>query len=210
VDSVKRLLKRWLDVVLAGAALIAASPVMAAVAVLILVRDGRPVLFRQMRPGYKGKPFTLLKFRTMTNARDERGALLADSERVTPLGKWLRQLSLDELPQLWNVLRGDMSLVGPRPLLMQYLSRYSPEQSRRHDVKPGMTGWAQIHGRNAVSWQERFALDVWYVVNWSLRLDVWILARTIWQTVARDGVCQPGHASMPEFLGNLGNRTRPS
>jgi sugar transferase EpsL len=210
VDSVKRLLKRWLDVVLAGAALIAASPVMAAVAVLILVRDGRPVLFRQMRPGYKGKPFTLLKFRTMTNARDERGALLADSERVTPLGKWLRQLSLDELPQLWNVLRGDMSLVGPRPLLMQYLSRYSPEQSRRHDVKPGMTGWAQIHGRNAVSWQERFALDVWYVVNWSLRLDVWILSRTVWQTVARDGVCQPGHASMPEFLGNLGNRTRPS
>jgi sugar transferase EpsL len=196
------LLKRWMDVVLAGAALIVASPVMAAIAVVIFVRDGGPVLFRQTRPGHKGKPFTLLKFRTMTDVRDKRGVPLPDSERATRAGNLLRKVSLDELPQLWNVLRGDMSLVGPRPLLMQYLTRYSAEQSRRHDVKPGMTGWAQIHGRNAVSWQERFALDLWYVEHSSLPLDLEILARTMWQMIARDGVCQPGQVSMPEFMGN--------
>ena len=206
-DKMKAAVKRWTDVVLAGAALIVVAPVMTAVAAVIFVRDGRPVLFRQVRPGYRGKPFTLLKFRTMTDARDERGAPQADSERLTRVGKWLRHMSLDELPQLWNVLRGEMSVVGPRPLLMEYLSRYSVEQSRRHGVKPGITGWAQIHGRNAVPWPERFELDVWYVENWSWRLDLEILARTIWQTIARDGVCQPGHATMPEFMGN---RTRPS
>ena len=194
-------LKRAMDVVVAGAGLIVASPVMAAIAMVILVRDGRPVVFRQRRPGYKGEPFTLVKFRTMTEARDERGVLLPDGERLTRVGKVLRQLSLDELPQLWNVLRGDMSVVGPRPLLMQYLSRYSAEQLRRHDVKPGLTGWAQIHGRNAVSWPERFALDVWYVEHRSLRLDAWIVLRTMWQVIAREGVCRAGHVSMPEFLG---------
>jgi sugar transferase EpsL len=197
----KAAVKRGMDVVGSLGVLIVLSLVMAAVAAVIFVRDGGPVVFRQKRPGYKGKPFTLLKFRTMTEARDARGELLPDAERLTSIGKVLRQASLDELPQLWNVLRGDMSLVGPRPLLMQYLRRYSAEQSRRHDVKPGITGWAQIHGRNAVTWPERFALDVWYVENWSLRLDAWIVLRTVWQTIARDGVCQPGHVTMPEFLG---------
>jgi sugar transferase EpsL len=200
-STMKAAVKRGMDVVVAGGALIVAAPAMAAVAAVIFVRDGGPVVFRQKRPGYKGKPFTLMKFRTMTEARDSRGELLPDAERLTSIGKVLRQASLDELPQLWNVLRGDMSLVGPRPLLMQYLRRYSAEQSRRHDVKPGITGWAQIHGRNAVTWPERFALDVWYVENWSLRLDAWIVLRTVWQTIARGGVCQPGHVTMPEFLG---------
>jgi lipopolysaccharide/colanic/teichoic acid biosynthesis glycosyltransferase len=194
--------KRAADVLVSGVGLIAAAPIMAAVALAIWICDGRPVLFRQRRPGYKGAPFVVLKFRTMREARDERGMPLADSARLTALGKVLRQLSLDELPQLWHVLRGEMSLVGPRPLLMEYMERYSAEEMRRHEVKPGITGWAQIHGRNATNWGERFALDLWYVEHWSLRLDAQILLSTPWQIVTRNGISRIGHATVPEFLGS--------
>ena len=194
--------KRLIDIFLSGSALLITCPLMAAIALTIRGCDGRPVLFRQTRSGSKGKPFTLLKFRTMRDSWDTQGLLLPDAERLTPVGTLLRQLSLDELPQLWNVFRGDMSLVGPRPLLTQYLDRYTSEQLRRHDVKPGITGWAQIHGRNAITWRERFALDLWYVDNWSLTLDAWIILRTPWQIVKRNGISQQGHVTMPEFLGN--------
>jgi sugar transferase EpsL len=194
--------KRGMDVVVAALALAVLWPVMLAVGVAIRTFDGGPVIFRQRRPGLKGRPFTLLKFRTMREARDAEGQLLGDGARLTALGKVLRELSLDELPQLWNVLRGDMSLVGPRPLLMQYMARYSSEELRRHDVKPGITGWAQIHGRNAMTWQERFALDLWYVENWGLSLDARILFRTPWQIVTWNRVMRAGHATMPEFMGS--------
>jgi lipopolysaccharide/colanic/teichoic acid biosynthesis glycosyltransferase len=162
---------------------------------------GWPVFFKQKRPGLKGHPFLLVKFRTMTDERDETGTLLPDGSRLTSLGRFLRATSLDELPQLWNVLRGELSLVGPRPLLMQYLERYTPEQARRHEVLPGITGWAQINGRNAISWEEKFALDIWYVDNWSLKLDALILVRTFLRVLKRDGISREGHATMPEFLG---------
>jgi sugar transferase EpsL len=194
--------KRVVDVAVAGAALVLLAPVMAAVDLAIWICDGRPVLFRQRRPGYRGEPFMLLKFRTMREARDERGRPQGDGERLTELGRWLRELSLDELPQLWNVLRGEMSLVGPRPLLMEYLGRYSKEEMRRHEAKPGITGWAQIHGRNATSWRERFALDVWYVEHCSLALDARILLSTPWRILSRNGIARRGHATMPEFLGS--------
>jgi sugar transferase EpsL len=202
----KAAVKRGMDVVVAALALAVAWPVMLAVGAAIRVCDGAPVLFRQRRPGLGGMPFTLLKFRTMSEARDAEGRLLPNDTRLTALGKVLRALSLDELPQLWNVLRGDMSLVGPRPLLMQYLERYSAEEMRRHEVKPGITGWAQVNGRNATSWQERFALDVWYVENWSLALDARILARTMWTVLAGEGVAHGGHVSMPEFWGSEQNK----
>jgi len=195
-------LKRLADIVLAGGALLLTSPLSAMIALTIRLRECRPVLFRQTRTGHRGKPFTLFKFRTMSDVRDAQGLLLPDAERLTPTGKLLRQLSLDELPQLWNVLRGDMSLVGPRPLLTQYMHRYSSEQLRRHDVKPGITGWAQVNGRNALTWPERFGFDLWYVDNWSLALDAWILLQTPWQIVKRTGISQPGHVTMPEFLGS--------
>jgi lipopolysaccharide/colanic/teichoic acid biosynthesis glycosyltransferase len=169
---------------------------LALLAVLILSSLGRPVLFRQRRPGLRGRPFELLKFRTM---REGHGP---DKERLTTVGRFLRTWSLDELPELWNVLRGDMSLVGPRPLLMQYLARYSARQARRHEVKPGLTGWAQLNGRNALTWDEKFELDVWYVDNWSPWLDVCILGRTFWQVLRREGISQEGHATMPEFMGS--------
>jgi lipopolysaccharide/colanic/teichoic acid biosynthesis glycosyltransferase len=194
--------KRLTDIFLSGIVLLILAPLLAAIALTVRLSIGRPLLFRQTRPGYKGKPFTLLKFRTMRDTRDAQGLLLPDAERLTPVGKPLRQLSLDELPQLWNVFRGDMSLVGPRPLLTQYMDRYTNEQLRRHDVKPGITGWAQVHGRNAMTWQERFALDLWYVENWSLALDAWIILRTPWQVVKRNGISQQGHVTMPEFLGS--------
>jgi sugar transferase EpsL len=194
--------KRLTDFFLSAIALLILAPLMAAVALTIRLSVGRPVLFRQTRPGYKGKPFTLLKFRTMTVARNSRGVFLPDAERLTPIGKLLRQLSLDELPQLWNVFRGDMSLVGPRPLLMQYMDRYTPEQSRRHDVKPGMTGWAQVNGRNTITWPDRFALDIWYVDHWNLLLDIRILLQTPWQVMKRSDISQQGHATMPEFPGS--------
>jgi sugar transferase EpsL len=193
--------KRLLDVCLAGIAVVAASPILAIVALAIGVTMGRPILFRQRRPGLHGKPFKMLKFRTMTSATGADGALLPDAERLTRLGRFLRSTSLDELPELFNVLRGDMSLVGPRPLRMKYLDRYTPEQMRRHEVKPGITGWAQINGRNAISWEEKFRLDVWYVDNRSLWLDLWILVRTIAQVLSRRGISAEAHATMPEFLG---------
>jgi lipopolysaccharide/colanic/teichoic acid biosynthesis glycosyltransferase len=200
-SSVALGLKRGLDCLIAGVALLVFSPLWLATAVAIGASMGRPIFFRQIRPGLRGRPFTLAKFRTMCDARDQNGRLLDDAHRLTPLGRFLRASSLDELPQLWNVLRGDMSLVGPRPLLMQYLDRYTPEQARRHEVKPGITGWAQVNGRNAVSWEEKFDLDLWYVDHWSLSLDLRILWLTFMRVVRRDGISQQGHATMPEFMG---------
>ncbi len=190
-----------LDVTMASAGLVIAAPVMVVVASAVAVDLGRPVLFRQRRLGRGGVHFEVLKFRTMRDAVGPDGRQRADGERLTPLGRWLRGSSLDELPQLWNVLRGEMSIVGPRPLLPRYLTRYSAEQARRHDVKPGITGWEQINGRNARPWEHKFALDVWYVDHWSLGLDVRIIARTVGAVLRRDGVSAPGEATMPEFMG---------
>ncbi len=192
-------LKRVFDVVVSATALVVLAPVMGLIALAVWRTMGRPVLFRQVRPGLHGKPFVMYKFRTMRDLRDAEGNLLPDEARLTPFGRWLRATSLDELPELVNVLRGEMSLVGPRPLLMEYLDRYTPEQARRHEVKPGITGWAQIHGRNNLSWDERFKLDVWYVDNWSLWLDLKILWRTLWMVLRREGISAQGHATMPRF-----------
>jgi lipopolysaccharide/colanic/teichoic acid biosynthesis glycosyltransferase len=189
------LAKRWFDRTAAAAGLVITAPVMLATAVAIRATMGTPVLFRQVRPGLRGRPFELIKFRTM---RDGAGS---DSERLTRLGRALRATSLDELPQLINVVRGELSLVGPRPLLMSYLTRYSPQQARRHEVLPGITGWAQINGRNALSWPEKLELDRWYVEHWNLVLDVKILVSTAWKVVQRSGIAQQGHATMPEFNG---------
>lgn len=194
--------KRAFDLILACLGGILLSPIMLVVALLVLATLGAPVFFSQERPGYKEKPFHLYKFRTMTNARDAAGALLPDKRRLTRVGRFLRTLSLDELPELFNVLRGDMSIVGPRPLLMEYLPLYSPEQHRRHDVYPGLTGWAQVHGRNALDWQERFALDVWYVDHRSFWLDMRIILMTLWKVVSREGISQPGQATTEYFTGN--------
>jgi len=194
--------KRVLDLALTSLGLIVLSPVLLVVALLLARKHGTPLLFRQQRPGYKGRPFFIYKFRTMTDVRDADGRLLPDAERLTSLGRFLRASSLDELPELFNVLRGEMSLVGPRPLLMQYLERYSPEQARRHQVLPGVTGWAQINGRNALTWEDKFRLDVWYVDNWSFWLDVKILLLTIWKVLKREGISQPGHATAEEFMGS--------
>jgi sugar transferase EpsL len=196
-----RALKRLIDVIAALGALLVLWPLMLVIALVIRVRMGAPVLFRQERPGYKGHPFTLYKFRTMSVASGSAGDITQDAQRLTPLGRTLRAWTLDELPQFWNVLRGDVSLVGPRPLLMQYLARYTPEQARRHDVKPGLTGWAQVNGRNAQSWEDRFALDVWYVDHWSLWLDVKIIAKTFVSVLRREGITPKGHTTMPEFMG---------
>ena len=189
-------LKAVIDRVVAAAALVVAAPVLALVALAVRIGMGRPVLFRQVRPGLDGRPFVLVKFRTM------RAGTGTDGERLTRLGRFLRSCSLDELPELWNVVRGEMSLVGPRPLLTRYLDRYTPEQSRRHRMRPGITGWAQVNGRNAISWDERLALDVWYVDHWSLALDARILARTVWIVLARRGITAAGSDSMPEFPGS--------
>lgn len=193
--------KRLLDLALAVPALAVAAPLLAVIAVLVRLSLGPGVLFRQVRPGRYGRPFVLLKFRTMTDDVDAAGRLLPDGERLTRWGRWLRATSLDELPELINVIKGEMSLVGPRPLLMQYLVRYTPEQARRHEVRPGLTGWAQVHGRNALSWEDRFALDVWYVEHLSWGLDVRILARTVGQVLRREGIAHPGQATMEEFRG---------
>jgi lipopolysaccharide/colanic/teichoic acid biosynthesis glycosyltransferase len=193
--------KRLFDVVVAGVALVLLAPVLAVLAALVRWRLGSPVLFRQVRPGLAGRPFTIFKFRTMTDARDEQGRLLDDEERLTPFGKLLRSTSLDELPELCNILRGDMSLVGPRPLLMRYLPRYSAEQWRRHEVRPGLTGLAQVNGRNAMNWPERLRLDVWYVDHHSLGMDLKILFLTVWRVLRREGISQPGRATMEEFTG---------
>ena len=174
------------------------------IALLVRLKLGSPVLFRQVRPGHHGKPFVLYKFRTMSDDRDENGNLLPDAARLTSLGRFLRSTSVDELPALFNVLKGDMSIVGPRPLLMQYLDRYTPEQARRHEVKPGITGWAQVNGRNAISWEEKFRLDVWYVDNWSLALDLRIILMTVLKVVQREGISAKDDATMPEFMGARG------
>ena len=202
--GVVMIVKRVFDLVVAAVAGIVLSPLLVLLAVMVRGKLGRPVLFTQERPGLHGRPFTLLKFRTMTNERGSDGALLPDDERLPPFGRFLRSTSLDELPELWNVIRGDMSLVGPRPLLMAYLDRYSPRQARRHEVRPGITGWGQVNGRNAPSWQERLEMDVWYVENRTFWLDFRILLRTIVAVVRRDGVTADGHATVPYFPGNEG------
>jgi lipopolysaccharide/colanic/teichoic acid biosynthesis glycosyltransferase len=196
-------MKRLFDVFVLSAGLLLALPVCLLVAISIYFTIGRPVLFRQIRPGIYGRPFQMIKFRTMRDAYDNNGAPLPDEDRLTLIGLFLRRSSLDELPGLWNVLKGDMSLVGPRPLLMQYLPLYSPEQSRRHEVKPGVTGWAQVNGRNALSWEEKFALDVWYVENRSFLLDMKILALTVQKVFKAQGISAEGEATMSEFRGNL-------
>jgi lipopolysaccharide/colanic/teichoic acid biosynthesis glycosyltransferase len=194
--------KRLFDLLLTLPGLILLSPILGLIAVAVWINQGRPVLFHQVRPGYGGQPFTVFKFRTMRMARASDGEPLPDEVRLTALGRFLRSFSLDELPELWNVVRGEMSLVGPRPLLMQYLDRYTPEQARRHDAVPGITGWAQIHGRNAVTWEEKFALDVWYVDHWSFGLDLKILLLTFWKVITREGISQPGRATADEFMGS--------
>jgi lipopolysaccharide/colanic/teichoic acid biosynthesis glycosyltransferase len=193
--------KRLFDIIASAFGLMLLSPVLAVVAWKISHKLGSPVLFRQVRPGLNGKPFEMIKFRTMRDAIDEAGNPLPDSERMTPFGSFLRSSSLDELPELWNVLKGDMSLVGPRPLLMEYLSLYSPEQYRRHESRPGVTGWAQINGRNALSWDEKFKLDIWYVDNRTFLLDLKIILLTIKKVIVRDGISADGEATMAKFTG---------
>jgi lipopolysaccharide/colanic/teichoic acid biosynthesis glycosyltransferase len=194
--------KRLFDIVIAGLSLVLLAPLMLLTAVSVAALLGRPVLFKQQRPGLHGRPFWLIKFRTMRDARDAQGKALPDAERLTGFGRLLRKTSLDELPELWNVLRGDMSLVGPRPLLMEYLPRYTDEQMRRHEALPGITGWAQVKGRNRLSWEDKFALDVWYVDHRSLWLDIRILAMTLLAVFRTDDVSQQGHVTAEKFKGN--------
>jgi sugar transferase EpsL len=193
--------KRVLDLLLTIPAMILLSPALLVLGLLVRWKLGAPVLFQQQRPGLNGQPFTLYKFRTMRTRYGPTGALLPDDQRLTAFGRTLRSFSLDELPEFWNVLRGEMSLVGPRPLLMQYLTRYTPDQARRHEVLPGITGWAQVHGRNTLEWDEKFKLDVWYVDHWSLWLDIRILVLTVWKALRREGISQPGHPTAPEYMG---------
>jgi lipopolysaccharide/colanic/teichoic acid biosynthesis glycosyltransferase len=195
-------LKRIFDTLISAALLIILLPLIVVVGMLISAKLGRPILFRQIRPGLSGRPFRMIKFRTMIDAFDENGVPLPDSERLQSFGRWLRSTSIDELPSLWNVLKGDMSLVGPRPLLMEYLPLYSPEQARRHDVRPGITGWAQVNGRNALNWNEKFALDVWYVKHSSFWLDLRILFLTFSKVLRRQGISGAGEATMSKFSGN--------
>jgi len=197
------ILKRIIDIIGALVGLIVSAPIMVIVSLIIYLTMGGPVFFKQIRPGLNGRPFVIYKFRTMLDLRDKDGNLLPDEKRITVIGKFLRSTTLDELPEFWNVLKGDMSLVGPRPLLMEYLPRYTPEQARRHEVKPGMTGWAQINGRNAISWEEKFKLDVWYVDNWNILLDLKIIFLTILKVFKREGVSAEGYATMPEFMGEI-------
>lgn len=194
-------MKRLFDILVSAGLLVALSPVLAVLAACVGFRLGYPIIFSQIRPGRHGKPFRMFKFRTMTDARGQNGELLPDAQRLTRFGRFLRASSLDELPELWNVLKGDMSLVGPRPLLMEYLSLYSPEQARRHEVRPGITGWAQVNGRNSLGWEEKFKLDVWYVDNRSFALDLRILWLTMLKVLKRDGISAAGEATMPRFDG---------
>ena len=200
--------KRLFDLLMTSLGLLVISPVLMVIAFLVWIFHGRPILFRQKRPGYMGQPFFVYKFRTMNDRRTPDGSLLPDAKRITLLGRFLRILSLDELPELFNVLRGEMSLVGPRPLLMQYLERYSPEQAHRHDVLPGITGWAQVNGRNVLTWEDKFRLDVWYVDHWSFWMDIKILLLTPWKVFKREGISQPGHATAEEFMGNESEKFR--
>ena len=193
--------KRIFDLALTVPGLILISPLLAVIAVAVRIVLGSPVLFRQRRPGFMGRPFVLYKFRTMSDKEDAEGNQLPDAVRLTRLGRILRSFSLDELPELLNVIKGEMSLVGPRPLLMRYLERYSAEQARRHEVLPGITGWTQVNGRNANTWEQKFEYDVWYVDHWSLRLDAKILVTTLWKVLTREGISQPGQATAEEFMG---------
>lgn len=202
-------MKRFFDLTIAAAALMLVSPLLGFIAILVLATMGGPILFVQIRPGLHGTPFRLYKFRTMADLRDGSGRLLPDEVRLTGIGRLLRSTSLDELPELFNVLKGDMSIVGPRPLLMQYLDRYSPEQARRHEVKPGLTGWAQVNGRNAITWEEKFTLDVWYVDRQSLWLDLKIIAMTVFKVLKREGISAEGQATMPEFNPPMGQTCPP-
>jgi len=195
-------MKRLLDIIIASIALILLSPLYAFVAYKVKKNLGSPVLFRQERPGLNGKPFEMIKFRTMKDAVDAQGNPLPDSERLTPFGKMLRSTSLDEMPELWNVIKGDMSIVGPRPLLMEYLPLYNKEQAKRHDVRPGMTGYAQVNGRNAISWEQKFKLDTWYVENRSLWLDFKIMLQTVKKVIAKDDISAEGEATMTRFIGS--------
>lgn len=199
-------MKRFFDFSVVIFCLLVLAAPLVGLAWLVRNKLGSPVLFKQYRPGLHGKPFEMVKFRTMTDARDSSGAWLPDAERLTPFGRFLRASSLDELPELWNVLRGEMSLVGPRPLLIEYLPLYSAEQARRHEVRPGITGWAQVNGRNAISWADKFALDVWYVDHRSLWLDLRIVLMTVRKVVVRDGISAPGDATMPKFEGSHENK----
>ncbi len=196
-------MKRLFDLITSLLGLLMLAIPLLTLVLLVRCKLGSPVFFRQVRPGLHGKPFEMVKFRTMTNAHDAAGTLLSDAQRLTSFGRFLRASSLDELPELWNVLRGDMSLVGPRPLLMEYLSLYSPEQARRHEVLPGITGWAQVNGRNAISWEEKFSLDIWYVDHRSFWLDLRILWLTVRKVLVRDGISAAGEATMPRFTGNI-------
>jgi lipopolysaccharide/colanic/teichoic acid biosynthesis glycosyltransferase len=202
VTPAGRLVKRLIDVSASAAGLVVLFPALVVIGAAVRVNLGAPVLFRQRRPGKNGELFDIVKFRTMRDSRDAGGALLPDEQRLTRFGAALRSYSIDELPELYNVLRGDMSLVGPRPLLVEYLPRYSPEQARRHDVKPGLTGWTQIHGRNALGWEEKFELDVWYVRHQSVWLDLKILGATVLTVLRREGIHAAGHATMPRFMGS--------
>jgi lipopolysaccharide/colanic/teichoic acid biosynthesis glycosyltransferase len=193
-------LKRTLDMTIATAGILVSAPLLAVVSLPIRMQMGIPIFFKQIRPGYKAKPFVIYKFRTMNEKRDLRNNLRPDAERLTSLGRFLRSTSLDEIPELINVLKGEMSIVGPRPLLMQYLERYTPEQARRHEVKPGITGWAQVNGRNAITWEQKFEYDVWYVDHVSLWLDLKIIGMTIWKILKREGIIQRGHATAEEFF----------
>jgi sugar transferase EpsL len=194
--------KRLFDLFFALLALTLLSPFILLISLLVRILIGAPILFKQQRPGYKAHPFTIYKFSTMTNRLARDGSLLPDTERLTPFGRFLRALSLDELPELFNILHGDMSFVGPRPLLMEYIPLYSPEQARRHEVVPGLTGWAQVNGRNAITWQDKFDLDVWYVDHWSFWLDIKIILMTAWKVIKREGITQAGQATMEYFTGN--------
>jgi sugar transferase EpsL len=194
--------KRLFDLAVTIPSVIILSPIFVLIGFFVRMKIGSPVLFKQARPGLHGKPFTIYKFRTMTDKRDEDGNLLPDGKRLTRLGRFLRMTSMDELPELYNVIKGNMSIVGPRPLLMRYLDRYTPEQARRHEVRPGITGWAQVNGRNAISWEDKFKLDVWYVDNMSFWLDMKIIAMTIWKILKREGINQPGHATAEKFKGS--------
>ncbi len=194
-------IKRCLDLILSLTGLLIFMPIMFFIKLLIFMTMGYPAIFCQVRPGKEGKPFYLYKFRTMLELKDDKGNYLPDEKRLTTFGRFLRRYSLDELPELWNVIKGDMSLVGPRPLLMEYIRYYTPEQARRHEVKPGITGWAQINGRNAISWEDKFKLDVWYVENWSLGLDLEIIFLTILKVLKGEGISATGHVTMPKFKG---------
>ena len=193
--------KRAMDILASASCLVLFTPLIVGTSILVRLQLGSPIFFWQSRPGLNGRPFRMVKFRTMHDMRDSSGRLLPDAERLTAFGRFMRAWSLDELPELWSVLTGDMSLVGPRPLLTEYLDRYTPEQARRHEVRPGITGWAQVNGRNALSWDDKFKLDVWYVDNQSFWLDMKILALTVWQVLARKGINAEGHATMPPFTG---------